>query len=144
MGACEAAAPDILHRALEDAANLARQKQPDLERQLSRLHEAAKDLEDRVRPQLNMLRDTLEVLYAGHFFDRRRADHLSFRLSEYEAQLRSRCYEARERAKGEERAVRTFLDPVQREQAIQKRLQQDLAAMKDILHPRNLPGPLPS
>ena len=140
VAACEAAARDILHRASEDAAELARQKQPDLERQISRLHEAAKDLEGRVRPQLNMLRDTLEVLYAGHLFDRMRADRLTSRLSEYEVQLSSRCHEARERANRQERAVRSFLDPVQREQVIQKRFQQDLATMNDVLASKEFAG----
>jgi len=119
---------------------LARQRQSELEQQLKRSHQAARELEDRVRPQLDWLRDTIEAMQAGHFFDRMRAERLRSCLSEYEAQLRSRCYEAREKSNRHDQAVRKFLEPVQREQAIQMRLQQELASMKEIGASREFAG----
>jgi len=138
--ACEAAGPEIIRRAVADAAELALRKRPELEQQVTRSHQWATELEDRIRPQLKMLRDTVEVMFEGGFFDRRRAERLSSCLSEYESQLRGRCYESREKAKRFEQFVRNFLEPVQREETINKRLQQDIAAMKEIVVSREFAG----
>lgn len=133
ISGCEGAVPDILRSALTHATKLAQRRQSELEQQVKQAQQVPKELEDRVRPQLNMLRDTIEVMYEGHFFERMKAERLSARLSDYEAQLSSRCYEAREKSKRYEEAVRNFLEPVHREQALQKRLQKDIEAMKEVV-----------
>jgi len=140
VAASEAAAPTIVQRAVTDASELAKQKQPGLEQQIQRLQDVEQGLNARVRPKLNMLRDTVEALSSSGFFDRLRAERLNNYLSEYEAQLRSRNSEARERASRQEQTVRNFLDPAARERTIQERLKQDLTAMREVATSREFAG----
>jgi len=140
VAACEAAASDILCRMVADADELARQRLSDLENQILRLHDVEQDLTDRVQPRLDWLQCLVETLYSSHFLDRLRAERLANRLSEYKAQLRHRRHEARARATSQEKAVRDFLDPVQRERTIRERMKQDLTAMKGILASKEFAG----
>jgi len=140
VSACEAAAAEILRQACATAGDLARQKQPDLEQQVKRLHDVEKTLETRVRPRLDTLRHTIETLSEGHFIERRRADRLRSRLSEYEIELSNRRRQARERASQQEQAVRCFLDPVQRERTLDGRIHRDLAAMREVIVSKDFAG----
>ena len=140
VSACEAAVTDILRQACASAEELARQKQPELEQQVKRLQEAESTLERRTRPRLETLQYTIEALAEGHFLDRLRADRLRSHLSEYEIELSNRRRQARERARQQEQAIRSFLDPGQRERALEGRIQRDLAAMNEVIKSKDFAG----
>ena len=140
VSACEAAAADIHRKACDAAGDLARQKHPALEQQVKRLQEAERTLESQVRPRLDALQNTIDALSAGHILNRLKADRLRSRLSEYENELSQRRRQARERARLQEQAVRSFLDPAQRERTLEGRMQQDLAAMKEVLASKEFAG----
>jgi hypothetical protein len=140
VSACEAAAADTLRQASVAADEMARQKQADLHQQVQRLQEAEKALVSRIRPQLDKLECWIEAMSSSTFLDRLRASRMRSRLSEYEIELNSRRREVREKARWQEQAIRNFLDPSQRERALQEQIQYDLAGMKEVVTSKEFAG----
>jgi hypothetical protein len=140
VSGCEAAAADILRKALAAADERARQKQADLQQQVHRLQEAESILDGRVRPQLETLECWIEAMSSSHFLDRLRARRMRSRLSQYEIELNTRRKEVREKARWQEQAIRNFLDPAHRERALREKIQQELAEMKAIVASKEFAG----
>jgi hypothetical protein len=140
VSACEAAAADMLRQASAVAGELAWRTQVELEQQITQWQGAEKILEGRVRPQMERLQCAIQAMSSGHFLDRLKANRLRSRLSQYEIQLSGRHHEVREMARRQEQAVRSFLNPAQRERTLQERIQQDLARMKEVVTSKEFAG----
>ncbi len=140
VASCKTAAADILRRTLAAADAKAQRMQTGLEQEIGRVKKAEKALEDRVRPQLEMLQGRIEAIGSGGFWDRFKARRLRSRLSEYEIRLCNLRRTAREKACSHEKAMREFLDPVQRERTVRQQLQHDLARMEEIIQSKEFAG----